>query len=274
MVFLRASEAAIAPHRQPGRFVQRNPTRQTEIPHSHGMDSKAKMISQSPANENDDRSQSLPRWLKLNRPLSATERANLPASCCHGLAFSRRRSGDLERVLRPRFTASPQPQLLSAQSRVRCKVIHTTPALVGAARNQPAGRSGSQPVSSSEVVSVTNLRVLSGSTSRCRCCSCRCCSCCCRHVLSLSALSTNGWSFAEPHPASGSARDEFLCSLAPSPRPDLARRSDQGITGFGMFTDDTGDTRLTRPGLPRGGGGAPNQQERTGTNKPCLAFLG
>lgn len=172
------------------------------------------------------------------------------------------------RLLRPRFTASPQPQLLSAQSRVRCKVIHTTHALVGAARNQPAGRSGSQPVSSSEVVSVTNLRVLSGSTSRCRCCSC-----CCRHVLSLSTLSTNGWSFAEPHPASGSARDEFLCSLDPSPRPDLARRSDQGITGFGMFTDDTDDTRLTRPGLPRGGGGAPNQQERTGTNKPCLAFL-
>lgn len=96
MVFLRASEATSVPHRQPGRFVQRNPTRQTEIPHSHGMDSKAKMISQSTANENDDRSQSLPRWLKLNRSLSATERANLPASCCHGLAFSRRRSGDLE----------------------------------------------------------------------------------------------------------------------------------------------------------------------------------
>lgn len=104
-----------------------------------------------------------------------------------------------------------QPQLLSAQSRVRCKVIHTH-ALVGAARNQPAGRAGSQAVSSSEVVSVTNLRVLSaGPTSRCLC------RCRCRHLLSLLTPPANGWSFAEHHPASGSARDEFLCSLDPVP---------------------------------------------------------
>ena len=40
--------------------------------------------------------------------------------------------------------------------------------------------------------------------------------------------------------------------------------------GFGMFTNDTTDTSwlVARWWL------TPNQQERTGTNKPCLAFLG
>lgn len=58
-------------------------------------------------NKNDDRSQSQPWWLKSKYSLSAAERANLPASCCHGLAFSQGRSGDLEPHLRPRFTTSP-----------------------------------------------------------------------------------------------------------------------------------------------------------------------
>lgn len=82
--------------RQPGRFVQRSqrsPTRQTEIPHSHSMDSKAKRVSQSTAKSkwktHDDRSQSRPWWLKSNLSLSAASRAKWPASCCqcHGLAL-------------------------------------------------------------------------------------------------------------------------------------------------------------------------------------------
>lgn len=142
---------------------------------------------------------------------------------------------------------------LSAQSRVRCKVIHTH-ALVGAAGNQPAGRSGSQAVSRGEVVSVANLRVLSGPTSRCRCR--------CRHVLSFSTLPTNGWSL--------DLRGTSSCAhstVDPGPQPDLARRADQGITASRHRGLRHAHTTLATHG---GGGGAPNQQE----NKPCLAFLG